>query len=59
MQRPMDVHQLPQHFYELFEVAIELAAQQDLGRKALVTGQGHAGKLNGPRWPKNHPILGA
>jgi hypothetical protein len=55
----MDVHQLPQHFYELFEVAIELAAQQDLGRKALVTGQGDAGKLNGPRWPKNHPILGA
>ena len=30
MQRPMDVHQLPQYFYELFEVAIELVAHQEL-----------------------------
>lgn len=37
MQRPMDVHQLPQHFYELFEVAIELAAQQDLKGHSFVS----------------------
>lgn len=37
MQRPMDVHQLPQHFYELFEVSIELAAQQDLKGHSFVS----------------------
>ena len=57
MQRPMDVHQLPQHFYELFEVAIELAAQQE-GGKALVTGKGDVFET-GWLWPKKLLLSGA